>query len=416
MGGPGPLVPADAEIVTGPAQVEAESKGTDEQLAMIRKSLLAFGGIALFVGAFVIFNILSITIAQRTRELATLRTLGRPAARCSASVSARIGPSSASWGRVAGLFLGIGLDKALAALFAAADGTHLPDGGAVLDHVHRRGQPSVGVELTLPPGSARPAGPLAARRSRPCARARRFRRRRWHRYTLRDRATAIALGSGVISVGLFAGGLTATQSSLLLALGCIAPSWAWRAISPALVTPLPAVVGLARPAPAGTAGRLARRTPSATPPYRRSPPPRRWSSWRSSPSSPSSGRACATPLRDGVDRAVRADYVVTATTARARSPPTSAGRSPGGAGAAEGEQRSPGLGQRVLSRHVGQRARRRDDRRARATPTGTPGAETSLANLDADGAIVQHDFAAAHDLRVGSHFEHQDRSRQARRT
>ena len=38
--------------------------------------LLGFGGIALFVGAFVIFNTLSITVAQRTREFATLRTLG----------------------------------------------------------------------------------------------------------------------------------------------------------------------------------------------------------------------------------------------------------------------------------------------------------------------------------------------------
>ena len=38
--------------------------------------LLAFGGVALFVGSFVIANTLSITIAQRTRELATLRTLG----------------------------------------------------------------------------------------------------------------------------------------------------------------------------------------------------------------------------------------------------------------------------------------------------------------------------------------------------
>ena len=38
--------------------------------------LLAFAGIALFVGSFVIFNTLSITVAQRTREFATLRTLG----------------------------------------------------------------------------------------------------------------------------------------------------------------------------------------------------------------------------------------------------------------------------------------------------------------------------------------------------
>ena len=42
----------------------------------IRMVLLGFGGIALLVGAFVIFNTLSITVAQRTREFATLRTLG----------------------------------------------------------------------------------------------------------------------------------------------------------------------------------------------------------------------------------------------------------------------------------------------------------------------------------------------------
>ena len=38
--------------------------------------LLGFGGIALFVGSFVIANTLAITVAQRMRELATLRTLG----------------------------------------------------------------------------------------------------------------------------------------------------------------------------------------------------------------------------------------------------------------------------------------------------------------------------------------------------
>ena len=43
---------------------------------MIQKFLLGFAGIALFVGAFVIANTLSITIAQRVREFATLRTIG----------------------------------------------------------------------------------------------------------------------------------------------------------------------------------------------------------------------------------------------------------------------------------------------------------------------------------------------------
>ena len=42
----------------------------DHTIASIRAFLLVFGGIALLIGAFVIFNTLSITVAQRTRELA----------------------------------------------------------------------------------------------------------------------------------------------------------------------------------------------------------------------------------------------------------------------------------------------------------------------------------------------------------
>ena len=45
-------------------------------MSVFKYILLGFGGIALFVGSFVIANTLAITVAQRMRELATLRTLG----------------------------------------------------------------------------------------------------------------------------------------------------------------------------------------------------------------------------------------------------------------------------------------------------------------------------------------------------
>ena len=61
---------------TADEQASADKKAIAGFLTFIRGFLLGFGGIALFVGAFVIFNTLSITVAQRTRELATLRTLG----------------------------------------------------------------------------------------------------------------------------------------------------------------------------------------------------------------------------------------------------------------------------------------------------------------------------------------------------
>ena len=68
--------PAPAEVKTADEQAAEDKKSIGGFITFIRYFLLGFGGLALFVGAFVIFNTLSITVAQRTRELATLRTLG----------------------------------------------------------------------------------------------------------------------------------------------------------------------------------------------------------------------------------------------------------------------------------------------------------------------------------------------------
>ena len=65
---------ADYEVRTGVEEAEEQSSEIATFTTIIRYFLLSFAGIAL-VGAFVIFNTLSITVAQ-TREFATLRTLG----------------------------------------------------------------------------------------------------------------------------------------------------------------------------------------------------------------------------------------------------------------------------------------------------------------------------------------------------
>jgi len=70
------ILPASTQARTGEAEAEHATSNTNGFLNIIQDFLLAFAGVALFVGAFVIANTLSITIAQRTRELATLRTLG----------------------------------------------------------------------------------------------------------------------------------------------------------------------------------------------------------------------------------------------------------------------------------------------------------------------------------------------------
>lgn len=58
-------------------EVAAEiSNAIKDALGFFNTALLAFAGISLFVGAFLIFNTFSITVAQRTREFALLRALG----------------------------------------------------------------------------------------------------------------------------------------------------------------------------------------------------------------------------------------------------------------------------------------------------------------------------------------------------
>ena len=70
------ILPPGTQVRTGDAQATKDAEDTNSFLSFLQKFLLAFGGVALFVGSFVIANSLSITIAQRTREFATLRTLG----------------------------------------------------------------------------------------------------------------------------------------------------------------------------------------------------------------------------------------------------------------------------------------------------------------------------------------------------
>ena len=114
---------------TGAEQAAEDAKDTDEFISFLRYFLLAFGVIALFVGAFVIFNSLSITIAQRTRELATLRTLGasRRQVRFSVIVESLVMGTLAS---IVGLFLGLALATGLFKLFDAV-GFTLPNSGLI---------------------------------------------------------------------------------------------------------------------------------------------------------------------------------------------------------------------------------------------------------------------------------------------
>ena len=126
-----PLLPAAAEIKTGDEQAQSDKAVISEAITFIRGFLLAFGGIALFVGAFVIFNTLSITVAQRSRELATLRTLGASRRQVLRSVIAEAGIIGFV-ASVVGLGLGYVLAKGLSAIFRAV-GADMPQADTVFE-------------------------------------------------------------------------------------------------------------------------------------------------------------------------------------------------------------------------------------------------------------------------------------------
>ncbi|BBL78274.1 membrane protein [Rubrobacter xylanophilus] len=95
---------------------ETRTEQVTSQLQGFRISLLFFAGTALFVGAFLVFNALSMTVLERTRELGMLRALGSTRAMIARSVLMEALVLGAV-GSLAGLLLGYGMAWGLVYLF-----------------------------------------------------------------------------------------------------------------------------------------------------------------------------------------------------------------------------------------------------------------------------------------------------------
>jgi putative ABC transport system permease protein len=106
-------------------------EGLEQFISIIRIVLLVFGGVAVLVGALTIINSLSITLAQRTRELGLLRLVGASRRQVMGAV---VGEALAIGilGSLAGLGVGYLLAMGLQSLFAGM-GLDLPDAGTVFD-------------------------------------------------------------------------------------------------------------------------------------------------------------------------------------------------------------------------------------------------------------------------------------------
>jgi putative ABC transport system permease protein len=251
-----PVLPPTAQARTGQAQAAKDAKDTDSFISFLRSFLLAFGGIALFVGSFVIANSLSITIAQRTRELATLRTLGASRRQ----VLNLIFVESLVMGVLAsivGLFLGLGLAKLLFKLFDAV-GFTLPNSGLVFGTKTIVISLLVGIIVTLI-ASMRPA--FRATRVQPIAAVREgatLPPSRFARYRSVGSAVLTALGFAALLVGLFVPNLGTTQVLLYMGLGALLIFIGVSLLSVRFVGPLAWTLGWPATRIGGTAGSLAR--------------------------------------------------------------------------------------------------------------------------------------------------------------
>ncbi|HYG71410.1 MAG TPA: FtsX-like permease family protein, partial [Actinomycetota bacterium] len=124
------VIPEGTEVVTAGAVASEARQNVDEGLGFFRTALLVFAGVALFVGAFIIFNTFAIIVAQRTRELALLRALGASRRQVLSSVILEalvVGVVASAVGVLAGIAIAIGLKGLL-----SATGFSLPTAGTVI--------------------------------------------------------------------------------------------------------------------------------------------------------------------------------------------------------------------------------------------------------------------------------------------
>ena len=251
-----PILPNTAEVKTGAEQSAADAKDAQDGIALFRSFLLAFGGIALFVGAFVIFNTLSITVAQRTRELATLRTLGASRQQVLRSVVLE-GFAIGLVASLLGIALGLAVGRGLSALFVAF-GVDLPHTGTIVAARTVIVGLLVGIGITVAAGlipalRATRVPPISAVREGTAAAPSRL-----ARYATVAALTTMALGGAAIGYGLFADGLSSRNVIAALAVGSLAIFVGVALLASKLVKPLAMLVGLPARVLGGTAGELAR--------------------------------------------------------------------------------------------------------------------------------------------------------------
>lgn len=230
----GKVLPAGTEAVTGKVYTDEQTSAVKKGLSFFSTFLLVFAAIALFVGAFIIFNTFSMLVAQRTRELALLRALGASRGQVTRSVLLEalvVGTLSS----LLGLGAGVGVARLLTRAFEQFGAT-FPGGPTVIAARTVIAAFAVGIVVTsvaavMPARRASKVPPIAALRDAAAP----------------DRSLARqTIGGAVLLVAgaaAMAGGLTGT-GLWLLGVGTLLAFIGIALLSPVISRPVAGLIGL----------------------------------------------------------------------------------------------------------------------------------------------------------------------------
>ena len=227
-------------IETGEDAANRQSKEITDNLGFLSTALLVFAGVSLLVGAFLIFNTFAITVAQRQREFALLRTIGGSRGQVLRAVlleAVIIGLVASAIGCLLGLAIAPGLNAMLGAF-----GLTLPNTGTVI--LPRTivigmliGTVTTIVAGIVPARRATAVKPMEALRDAALPSARKIRKRR-----VALAAAMLVIGVVVTLVGLFSDGDAAAIASLIGA-GALLAIFGVALLAPLLVRPLAHAIG-----------------------------------------------------------------------------------------------------------------------------------------------------------------------------
>ena len=250
------VLPHGVEVVTGQTVINEATNAISQGLGFFNTALLVFGFIALFVGGFTILNTFSITVGQRTRELALLRIVGASRRQVFRSVLGEafiVGLVASLIGLGLGVLAALGLEKLLSAF-----GFSLPSGSLVFEPRTVIVCLIVGVGVTMvsaisPARRAVRIAPVAAVSEQQVEQDIPMRRR----FTRGGIIT-------VIGVALLAYGLSkpAIQS---VGLGAVLIFVGVAMLAPAVARPMASVIGRPLARLLGTSGRLGRENSMRSP-------------------------------------------------------------------------------------------------------------------------------------------------------